>query len=159
MKIIFLIAQFILLKGTFSGIGGAVSDSSYLLYGATQSITGESKDSMYLEQAGFYTLQTLPPIALQEKKNRELKYAFSCPYPNPSRGAVNLSFSVPKRTHTEIKVYDVTGRVSQILISKEIKPGNYNLRWDIGKILPAGIYFVEMRTKDFRKVHKMILIR
>ncbi len=75
--------------------------------------------------------------------------AFSVPQPNPSRGAVRLSLTVPRRGDVEVTVVDVGGRRINTLHRGTAAAGVLDLPWDgrdtRGSAVPAGLYFAEAR--------------
>ena len=48
-------------------------------------------------------------------------------------------------------------------MDEEKLPGNYNIIWDgkddIGKEVASGIYFYQLKTKDYTATKKMVLLR
>ncbi len=151
-------AQYILLKSTFSGFGGSANSDSFLLkFAGAQSITGESKDTGYIEQAGFYTYETIKIVAIKEKPDDIKRFFMSMPYPNPTKGRLTIRYGLAKTSKVEIKMYDITGRLIKNLVNENQKAGCYILNLDLKK-LPSGIYFVVMRTEKFNAIRKFVLI-
>ena len=72
-------------------------------------------------------------------------------WPNPSRGATDLSFHLNNRSRGELAVYNVQGRKLVSLVSGELQAGRSNVRWDgsgvDGKTLPSGVYFVSLSNR------------
>ena len=78
--------------------------------------------------------------------------------------AVNSSlFMVDSPIHTTLKVYNVKGQLVRTLVDEEKLPGNYNIIWDgkenSGKEVSSGIYFYQLKTKDYTDTKKMVLVR
>jgi len=71
--------------------------------------------------------------------------------PNPARGAVQIAFSLPARAPIRLDVYDVRGRHVRTL-ARESLAGDGVRAWDgtdaRGMRVPAGLYFVELRSGD-----------
>jgi hypothetical protein len=70
-------------------------------------------------------------------------------YPNPTRRYISLSINLPKSCWIDISIYDKGGRVVKTLYRGFRRAGNYNFRWNAGKILPSGIYFVKVTSPEF----------
>ncbi|MBO6523213.1 MAG: endo-1,4-beta-xylanase [Balneolaceae bacterium] len=79
-------------------------------------------------------------------------------YPNPFNPSTQIAYSVPYTSDVSIKVYDITGRVVQILIDRQHNVGSYTVNFN-ASTLSTGIYFYEIRSGTFRKVKKMMLIK
>jgi hypothetical protein len=70
--------------------------------------------------------------------------------------ATTMSFSLGDQLHTQIKVYDVDGKVVKNIVNQILPSGSYNPVW-YGKdnnynLLPNGLYFIEIRVKNESKI-------
>jgi hypothetical protein len=79
-------------------------------------------------------------------------------YPNPFNPETNIRYSVPKGTKVTLKVYDVLGNEVATLVNEFKNAGEYNMRWQPSNV-SSGVYFYELRTDEFVKTNKMILLR
>jgi flagellar hook assembly protein FlgD len=65
--------------------------------------------------------------------------------------------------HTALKVYNILGQLVRTLVDEEKVPGNYEINWDgndeSGKEVGSGIYFYQLRTRDYTDTKKMVLLR
>ena len=76
-------------------------------------------------------------------------------YPNPFRGATNITFSVPSSrafAHVEVEIFDAQGRSIDRLVNETLPAGNYSVRWDgalstVGNVA-SGVYFCRLRIGD-----------
>ena len=77
------------------------------------------------------------------------EFALSSAWPNPSKGAVSMNFSVAKSAHVKLNVIDAQGREISTLANGEFAPGRYQARWDgtsdHGRVA-AGVYFIRYTT-------------
>ncbi len=85
-------------------------------------------------------------------------YSLSQNYPNPFNPTTNISFTISKAGFVNIKVFDILGREVATLISQEMKPGNYNYKFD-AKNLSSGVYFYKMEVNGFSDVKRMSVIK
>lgn len=91
--------------------------------------------------------------------------AFRRPFPNPTRGGVRWEFDVPEGYSgvVEIQAFDVTGRLVRTFHRQSLPPGRYTADWtgldDQGLRTAPGTYFVRMVAGEFRKVHKLTVVR
>ena len=76
-------------------------------------------------------------------------------YPNPNNGRFNLSFMLPDKGDTEVKVLDIKG---QEVFSERLAgfTGNYSKEIDISKN-PKGIYFVRVEQGKKALVKKIVV--
>ncbi len=79
-------------------------------------------------------------------------------YPNPLNPETNIRYSVPKGTQVTLKVFDVLGNEVATLVNEFKNAGEYNTKWQPSNV-SSGVYFYELRTDDFVKTNKMILLR
>jgi len=79
-------------------------------------------------------------------------------YPNPFNPNTTIRWQMPKTGFVTLKVYDVLGREITTLVNEEIKAGNHETVFD-ASCFNSGVYFYQLRTKEFIKTNKMILIK
>jgi len=85
--------------------------------------------------------------------------------PNPGEfsTATVLSFELEDAAHVRVRVYDADGEVVKHLVDQELSAGTYNPVWDGTDddyvVQPEGVYFVEYRVKQERKVVPVVIAR
>jgi Ca-activated chloride channel homolog len=82
-------------------------------------------------------------------------------YPNPFNPTTYINYSLPSGNtnyHVVVKVYDLLGRLVQVLADTNQQPGNYKIKFD-GSGLKSGIYFYTINAGKFSTTKKMILMR
>jgi hypothetical protein len=72
-------------------------------------------------------------------------------YPNPTRGAVTIPFTLGHSGPVTLRVVDVLGREVVRLVDAPLARGVHTVAWDM-RALAAGLYFVVLRTGDARAV-------
>lgn len=91
------------------------------------------------------------------------QYTLEQNYPNPFNPSTNISFTLPKEDQVQLTIYDVSGKRVNTLAQKSYEAGQHVITWngftEIGTLVPAGIYFAEMSTPDFRKTIKMVFMK
>lgn len=77
--------------------------------------------------------------------------------PNPSicTASVNLVFSLPVESFTDLRVYDLSGR-TVFSENNEYTPGTHEL---IIKGLASGVYLVQMTSEDFTATQNFVVLR
>ena len=70
--------------------------------------------------------------------------------PNPFSSVTRLSFGVPTKGAAVFEMFDATGRV---VVTRDLEPVESGVQWinfdgrdDAGRLLPAGVWFVRLRT-------------
>ena len=62
-----------------------------------------------------------------------------------------------------LNIYDIVGRLILSFDYKNQSPGYYSIIWDgkdkNGRNVASGLYFYNLRTEDFTKTNKMVLIQ
>ncbi len=79
-------------------------------------------------------------------------------YPNPFNPTTNIRFTLPHRDYITLKVYDILGTLVAILLNGELNEGEHILTFN-AKDLTTGIYFYQMKTKEYLETKKMILMK
>lgn len=80
-------------------------------------------------------------------------------YPNPTRGAFTVPFTLDAATPVTLRVYDVTGRlVASLAEGEAFAAGAHALRWEAGAF-PAGVYLVRLTTADAADAQQVVLLR
>jgi hypothetical protein len=84
-------------------------------------------------------------------------YSLSQNYPNPFNPATAIRFSLPKESRVSLKVFDLLGREVATLVSRELGPGSFTIRWHAD--VPSGMYIYRLRCGEFVSTKKMILLQ
>jgi spore coat protein A len=91
------------------------------------------------------------------------RYDLSPVYPNPFNPNTSIAFELPVRERVTIRIYDVTGRRLRTLVNGVRSEGRHTVMWDgrnqSGGEVASGIYFVEMKTSQFRSVRKAVFLK
>lgn len=78
-----------------------------------------------------------------------LTYAFRAPVPNPARSIARFGYEVPERTHVEVDIFDVQGRMVQRIANSELPPSAGLLTWDLrdqsGARVSVGVYLARAK--------------
>ena len=74
--------------------------------------------------------------------------------PNPGRGPVAIHFAMRETGMVRFQIFDMAGRAVASIPEARWQPGTWNAQWDgrdtQGRLLSAGIYFVQMNVNDRR---------
>ena len=79
-------------------------------------------------------------------------------YPNPFNSSTTIKFEIPKDGLVTLKIYNILGEEIETLFNEERSSGRYEVNFDAFK-LPSGIYFYQLKTRDYVDTRKMILLK
>ncbi len=84
-------------------------------------------------------------------------------FPNPFNPTTTISFSIPKRSNVEVKVYNILGSHVKTLVSDVYDVGNYSIVWDAtdinGNLVSNGMYFYTIRAEGYSATKKMMFLK
>ena len=79
-------------------------------------------------------------------------------FPNPFNPTTNISFTIGRRDHIKLVIYNITGQKITDLVDGSLNPGTYTVKFD-AKTLSSGIYFYRLSSSTDVKTRKMLLIK
>jgi hypothetical protein len=79
-------------------------------------------------------------------------------YPSPAPAGVTISVALTDGMRGSIKVYDVLGRVAEVIRRGRLEEGKHSFRLG-AEDLPSGVYFVRFRGNEFRATEKVVVLR
>lgn len=84
-------------------------------------------------------------------------------HPNPFNPRTTVRFDLQRSGLVRLRIYDVRGRLVQVLADEWMDPGRYELVWEgddrRGSQVASGVYFLTMEATGERFRQKMALIR
>lgn len=86
------------------------------------------------------------------------KFRLSQNFPNPFNPSTTISYSIPKQSHVEMRLFDMLGREVATIVSKEQSAGDYKVQFD-GSSLPSGVYIYTLQAGQFRDSKKLLLLK
>ena len=90
-------------------------------------------------------------------------FTLSKNYPNPFNPVTKLDFSIPSRSNITLRIFNMLGQEVVMLINEKKSYGNYSISWNgldgKGLNVASGVYFAELRTRNVRKITKMLLLK
>jgi predicted outer membrane repeat protein len=79
-------------------------------------------------------------------------------FPNPFNPTTTLSFDLPSSGRVSLCVYDITGRLVETLADGVYASGTHQIIFDASN-LSSGIYFARLKSSDFVKTEKLVLLK
>jgi len=80
------------------------------------------------------------------------------PKPNPFNATIDIPFDVSEEQIVHIAIYDISGKLIDVLADKEYEVGRHHLVWD-GSSMNSGTYFVKMTAGDYTNTKQIVLIK
>ena len=109
------------------------------------------------------TMTVLDP-ALSPVQDLPSRSALVGAFPNPFNPQTTIAFELPDKRAVSLSIYDVSGRLVDVLIDDEIaSPGRNEVVWRgrdrNGRAVSAGVYFYRLDAGSFRATRKMVLVK
>lgn len=83
--------------------------------------------------------------------------------PNPFQQKTIIRYSTDNTSMVSARIYDISGTLVRDLFDGTVEAGSHTISWrggnTRGERLPAGIYFVEVKTADHCASQKLLLTR
>lgn len=85
-------------------------------------------------------------------------YRLAQNYPNPFNPSTTIEFSIPTTDQVTLGIYDISGKLVQTLVNRQLSAGTHKAQWDAAG-LPSGVYFYRIQTGHFTATKKLMLLR
>ena len=79
-------------------------------------------------------------------------------FPNPFNPATTIEYSVPHSGDVSLIIYNANGREIERMVDGEMSAGRFRVVWNASD-LASGIYFYRLRTGEFVRTRKMVLLK
>jgi hypothetical protein len=86
------------------------------------------------------------------------KFVLQQNYPNPFNPVTNLNYSLVEPGHVRLEIFSILGKRVTTLIDETQQVGTYNVNFDAHS-LQSGVYVYRLKTTNFTKQKKMLLIK
>lgn len=79
-------------------------------------------------------------------------------YPNPFNPMTKINYEIHETAHIKLNIYNISGRLIDILVDQYHTVGNYSIEWNASKY-SSGIYICRLETNNLSISKKMLLIK
>lgn len=112
-------------------------------------ISSGKPDLLVIDVSGkMYFIQNNTVLNISEKTNSKLfSFSLSQNYPNPFNGTTLIQFSLERKHHVKLKLFNTLGQEVTVLIDEELQSGNYSKIFRPDE-LPSGVYFYSLQTEN-----------
>ena len=112
----------------------------------------------------FFGITVLPGVTEgQELAGVPLRTQLAAVYPNPVLRVMSIRYQLARPAVVELVMYDAAGRLVRTFADGQQAAGYYTVQWDgrddLGRRVPAGVYFVRLDADDYQDVQKTVLLK
>jgi hypothetical protein len=118
-----------------------------------------TEDGYKLIDAGIkWIMKDTIDTAVEPEVIQPVDYTLAQNFPNPFNPTTEILFSLKKAGHTTLTIYNIVGQKVETLVDRNMPMGQHQITFRAGN-LPSGVYFYRLRSGDFTKVKKMMLMK
>lgn len=100
------------------------------------------------------TLDWVPTSTGIEDKQEKLSFSIS---PNPISRESIINYSLKSLTDVSISLYDINGKLVEVLFDKNQTAGDYRMPLSIKKNIKPGVYFIKMYTGNSQHTERILV--
>jgi len=124
-------------------------DNTYYYKVTSEDYSGNESEPLSIATSTGVILENLAPPE---------SFSLSQNYPNPFNPSTNISFSIRRESQVTLKVFDLSGREINTLLSEMMPPGYYSIPFH-AQNLSNGIYLYPLQADGETFTKKMILLK
>jgi predicted GH43/DUF377 family glycosyl hydrolase len=122
----------------------------HIWYSALSTLTGHW-------QTGYATSPLAPFLGAKLQQTTDA-FALMQNYPNPFNPETVIRYTLPRRSHVSLGVYDILGQQVADLVHGEVEAGTNEIRFD-GTGLASGVYFYRIEAGSFTETKRLLLVK
>lgn len=132
-------------------------DGGYIVSGGVKFGASANPHNIFLMKLGYPTdISDDPPFA-------DRGFELFQNYPNPFNPETKIQYHLPKTTHVKLEIFNMQGQKIRTLVDEEKSAGSYAVVWDgrrdNGEPAASSVYIDRLRTNEFEKSRKLLLLR
>ena len=85
-------------------------------------------------------------------------YSLSQNYPNPFNPSTRISFTLPKASVVQLRVFNELGQEVTTLVNSTLSAGQHTVTFDAHN-LASGVYFYRLTAGSYESTMKMVLVK
>lgn len=120
----------------------------------TLTLTGYYLDGVALEAQDCILIKGNKYLPFEYSDKPVLKDA----YPNPFNPVTKITFFVPENQFVQLAIYDVAGRLIEVLVNQTVEYGEHTLDWHADGVA-SGVYFTRMTTSGETQVKRLTVLK
>jgi hypothetical protein len=95
--------------------------------------------------------------------NDKLVFKLYPNFPNPFKKTTKIKYDIPITSKVNLFIYDICGRQIKQLVNEKQDIGQYIVNWngkdENGKECSAGVYFISMKTENYKSIKKVLITK
>ncbi len=120
------------------------------------------------ESTGMTLVRTIEPEVINTSlrlSDRAIpdSYGLSQNSPNPFNPDTDISYALPRAGEVKLRIFNVLGQNVRDLVNAYQEAGTYNVIWDgkdaSGQPVASGVYFYQLKSGEYEKTRKMMLLK
>jgi len=84
-------------------------------------------------------------------------------YPNPFNPVTTIAYEIPKQDRVQVHVYDLKGRLVNILVDREQEAGSHQILWNgqdmAGQTVSSGVYYIRITSGALTASRKIMFMK
>ena len=117
-----------------------------------------------LEDISFSGIHTFHgPIWVKALSVHSYTFQLYPNYPNPFNPYTWISFTLPQDDHIRLEIYNLQGQRIRVLVEGNYTKGFHRVQWDgtddLGRTVPAGVYYYRLISSQRIQTRKMVFMR
>ena len=97
-------------------------------------------------------------IKVEQTLNVPARFELLQNYPNPFNPTTTILYQLPKSSFLKLSIYDIKGRLVEILVNERKNSGYYSVNWNAENV-SSGIYFYQIDADDLSSVKKCLVVK
>ena len=85
-------------------------------------------------------------------------FALEGNYPNPFNPSTTIRYALPRPAAVHLSVYDVQGRLVEVLVERQQSPGRYEVVFETDNLASGG-YVYRLAAGDVVQTRRMVLLK
>jgi len=118
----------------------------------------QSKSEKTVYQSSRIRYSSIVTSINKNNKLQPTQFKLDQNYPNPFNPSTVISYQLAVGSHVTLNVYDILGNEVATLINGQKPAGNYSVKFNASN-LSSGVYFYQLKTGNFIRTKKMILLK
>jgi len=79
-------------------------------------------------------------------------------HPNPFNSVTTIRYYLPSEAAVNLSIFNSAGQVVAVLSNGARTAGDHSVQWDASG-LPSGMYFYTLKTRQYRVINKLMLLK
>lgn len=127
---------------------------------AREPLLGETNEDILASRElwDFFKTHSLCSTTAVHEEARSMDFELYGNYPNPFNASTTIHYRLFAGSKVTVKIFDVLGRETGVLIDGYQPAGEYRARFEAGE-LSSGIYFYALCSEKFTATAKMLLVK